>query len=76
MADTGTIIKLHPPHNTGAANGSGMIISSTGNAFVFHTPTDNDGATLAENDTVNFTVDSHGKVTGVSTGIIVIPPSD
>lgn len=77
MADTtGTIIKLHPPHNTGSANGSGMVVADSGNAYIFHTPRDNNGETLQEGDNVNFALDSNGHITQISTGIIIIQPSD
>lgn len=67
MANNGTLIKLHPPHNTGSANGSGMIIDNLGGAYVFQTPTDNNGVALQENQTVFFDVDSRGKITSVRT---------
>lgn len=69
MADTGTIIKLHPPHNKGATHGSGMIVSDTnGDAYVFHTPNDNNNLPLDEGQKVNFELDDKGHITSVTLG--------
>ncbi len=75
MAEQGDIIKLHPPMNKGQHNGSGMIVTLTGEAHVFHTPGDNNSVDLAEGQTVNFTLNSNGKIDSVTTGL-VIPPGD
>ncbi|MCB9336408.1 MAG: hypothetical protein H6586_09670 [Flavobacteriales bacterium] len=69
MADTtGTIIKLHPPHNTGSANGSGMVVADSGNAYVFHTPRDNNSLPISEGQTVNFTLDGNGHINSMTIG--------